>query len=94
MFAKIGLNKSILDAGWSTLAQMIQYKAESTGTDVVFVPATNTSRTCHECGHVATENRNKEMFACVTCGHTTHADTSVARNILRLGLSLRQNQTV
>lgn len=88
--AKSGLNKSILDAGWSALAQMIQYKAESAGTDVVFVPAANTSRTCHECGHVAAGNRDGETFACLACGHTTHADTNAARNILRLGLSLRE----
>lgn len=88
--AKRGLNKSILDAGWSALAQMIQYKAESAGTDVVFVPAANTSRTCHECGHVAAGNRDGEVFACLACGHTAHADTNAARNILRLGLSLRQ----
>jgi putative transposase len=87
--AKSGLNKSILDAGWSALAQMIQYKAESAGTDVVFVPAANTSRMCHECGHIAAGNRDGEAFTCLTCGHTAHADTNAARNILRLGLSLR-----
>lgn len=90
--AKSGLNKSILDAGWSALAQMIQYKAESAGTDVVFVPAANTSRTCHECGHVAAGNRHGEAFVCQVCGHTAHADTNAARNILGLGLSLREAQ--
>ena len=30
--AKSGLNKSVLDARWSTLTQMIRYKAESAST--------------------------------------------------------------
>ncbi len=88
--AKAGLNKSILDAGWTALADMIQYKAASAGTDVVFVPAANTSRTCHACGHVSADNRSGEVFLCRTCGHSAHADTNAARNILRLGLSRRE----
>ena len=85
--AKAGLNKSILDAGWTALAGMIQYKAESAGADVIFVPAANTSRTCHACGHVDAGNRRGEVFLCQRCGHSAHADTNAALNILRLGLS-------
>lgn len=88
--AKSGLNRSILDAGWYSLEQMIRYKAECAGVDVVSVPAANTSRTCHECGHVSADNRYGERFRCVSCGHAAHADTNAARNILRLGLSRRE----
>lgn len=88
--AKSGLNRSILDAGWGVLQNMLEYKAEEAGVQVVLVNPANTSRTCHQCGHVAKENRDGEVFRCVTCGHTAHADTNAARNILRLGLSLRQ----
>lgn len=87
--AKSGLNKSILDAGWGVLQDMLAYKAEEAGVQVVLVNPANTSRTCHECGHVAAGNRNGEAFACLACGHTAHADTNAALNILRLGLSLR-----
>lgn len=85
--AKAGLNKSILDAGWSALADMITYKAESAGGSVVFVNPANTSRTCNSCGHVDANSRHGEDFACTCCGYEAHADINAARNILRLGLS-------
>lgn len=90
---KSGLSKSILDAGWTALASMIQYKAECAGIDVVFVPAPNTSRMCHECGHTSADNRDDDEFLCGACGHSAHADTNAARNILRLGLSLHDSAT-
>lgn len=90
--AKSGLNKSILDAGWGVLQDMLIYKAESAGTDVVLVNPRNTSRTCHVCGHVSADNRHGEVFLCQRCGHSDHADTNAARNILGLGLSLRGAQ--
>ena len=90
--AKSGLNKSILDAGWGVLQDMLIYKAESAGTNVVLVNPRNTSRTCHACGHVSADNRHGEVFLCQRCGHSAHADTNAARNILRLGLSLREAQ--
>jgi len=91
--AKAGLNKAILDSGWGILQQMIEYKAEDAGTQIILVNPRNTSRTCHECSFVAKGNRDKETFACLECGHTDHADVNAARNILRLGLSLRIAET-
>lgn len=88
--AKAGLNRSINDAGWGVVQDMLEYKAEEAGVEVVLVNPRNTSRTCHQCGHAAAENRKREAFLCGKCGHSAHADTNAARNILRLGLSLRQ----
>jgi putative transposase len=47
----------------------------------------HTSQRCSACDHVAAENRNKQKFACESCGFTEHADINAARNILRAGLA-------
>jgi putative transposase len=84
--AKAGLNRSIIDAGWGTLASLLSYKAESAGRTVVTVDPRHTSQTCAECGHVAAGNRvNQAVFCCLACGHRAHADVNAARNILRAG---------
>jgi len=89
--AKAGLNRSINDAGWATLLRFISYKAESAGRDVIAVRAAYTSQTCSSCGHIAKENRpSQAVFRCQACGHTTHADTNAAVNILRAGLAQRR----
>lgn len=84
--AKAGLNRSIHDAGWGTLASLLSYKAESAGRIVVTVDPRHTSQTCAECGHVEAGNRvNQAAFHCLACGHGAHADVNAARNILRAG---------
>ncbi|MBV6699415.1 transposase [Kitasatospora aureofaciens] len=90
--AKAGLNKSINDAGWGVFLTILHAKAESAGREVIAVDPRNTSRTCPrpECGHVAAENRpTQEKFHCQSCGHTAHADTVGAINVLRAGLARR-----
>ncbi|MFB7226007.1 zinc ribbon domain-containing protein, partial [Streptomyces sp. NPDC056227] len=53
----------------------------------------NTSRRCPQCGHTAKENRpTQETFHCVACGHSAHADTVGALNVLRAGLVRREAQ--
>ena len=84
---KSGLNRSILDASWGVLLELIRQKAEEAVVEVIEVNPCNTSRTCHVCGHVAAGNRNGEAFRCQRCGHSAHADTNAAQNILLLGLS-------
>ncbi|MGW8767019.1 RNA-guided endonuclease InsQ/TnpB family protein [Streptomyces sp. NPDC055815] len=92
--AKAGLNKSINDAGWGVFLTILTSKAESAGREVIAVNPRNTSRRCPECGHTAKENRpTQETFHCVGCGHSSHADTVGAVNVLRAGLVRREART-
>ncbi|MFF3057507.1 RNA-guided endonuclease InsQ/TnpB family protein [Streptomyces sp. NPDC057909] len=91
--AKAGLNRSISDAGWGVFLTILSAKAESAGREVIAVNPRNTSRTCPACGHVSAENRpTQEKFHCTACGHTAHADTVGALNVLRAGLARRDAQ--
>ncbi|MFE9960943.1 RNA-guided endonuclease InsQ/TnpB family protein [Streptomyces sp. NPDC005525] len=91
--AKAGLNHSISDAGWGVFLTILHAKAESAGRVVIAVDPRNTSRTCPECGHVAAQNRpTQATFHCRLCGHSAHADTVGALNVLRAGLARREAQ--
>lgn len=84
--AKAGLNRAILDQGWSEFRRQLEYKQTWCGGIVVAVDPRNTSRACPACGHVAKENRSTQSrFECVHCGHTAHADVNAAVNILAAG---------
>ena len=80
--AKSGLNRSILDQGWSMFATMLRYKLTQRGGQLVEVDPRYTSQACAECGTIDRSNRpDQATFACVACGHTDNADTNAARNI-------------
>jgi putative transposase len=84
--AKSGLNKSILDQGWSEFRRQLEYKLLWAGGLLMAVPPMNTSRTCPCCGRVSKENRKTQaVFLCVACGFTENADLVAAINILRAG---------
>ncbi|WP_405531119.1 transposase [Streptomyces avidinii] len=88
--AKAGLNRSVSDVGWGVFLKILHAKAESAGREVIAVDPRNTSRTCPECGHVDKGNRpTQEKFHCQSCGHSAHADTVGALNVLRAGLVRR-----
>lgn len=78
---KRGLNRSILDQGWSMFATMLRYKLTERGGELVEVPAAHTSQTCNACGHVDAKNRSASRFKCTACGHEDHADINAAKNI-------------
>ena len=86
--AKAGLNRSILSNNWSRLMRRLQDKMDANGGRLVVVPAAYTSQTCHQCGHVASENRESQaVFHCVRCGHQANADVNAAMNILDRALT-------
>jgi putative transposase len=80
--AKSGLNRSILDQGWSMFANMLGYKLAERGGALRFVNPAYTSQTCPECGVVDTASRRRQSeFVCTACGHADNADVVGARNI-------------
>jgi len=84
--AKSGLNKAILDQGWSEFRRQLQYKLSWNGGELILVPPQNTSRRCPLCDHVSAQNRRtQDRFACIECGFEDNADRVGAINILRAG---------
>ncbi len=87
--AKAGLNKSILDAGWSQFVGILAAKAEEAGRRVVAVNAAFTSIDCHVCGTRCTRPC-QDTVVCPQCGEID-ADLNAARNIhTRAGLGSGQ----
>ncbi|MCY4610381.1 MAG: transposase [Gammaproteobacteria bacterium] len=79
--AKSELNRRILASAWGMLELRLSYK-----TKVRKVKPAYSSQTCHQCGHVAKENRPSQSdFKCTACGHTDDADVNAALNILAFG---------
>ena len=76
---KAGLNREILNTGWSQLRRMLQYKAAH----VEAVAPRYTSQTCRGCGTIdAASRRSQSEFRCVRCGHKGNADVNAALNIM------------
>lgn len=88
--AKAGLNKSIQDAGWAMFVDMVSFKAEWAGRNVIKVNPYKTSQICsaclQECPHKELDERT---HICIHCGVVLDRDTNAAINILRLGRSQR-----
>lgn len=86
--AKSGLNKSILDAGWSQFLGILSAKAECAGRTLVAVNPAYTSQTCHRCGTVDAGARNGKVYTYTNpdCAWSGDADINAAENVLRVGL--------
>ncbi|HAE83674.1 MAG TPA: transposase [Ktedonobacter sp.] len=91
--AKSGLNKSIVDAGWSQFVQFCTYKAEDAGREVVQVNPRYTSQVCSGCGTVKKKELSERWHRC-ECGTELDRDHNAALNILRLGRSQQSAMAV
>jgi putative transposase len=77
------LSKSILDSGWSLFKQLLTYKAESAGREVVLVDPRHTSRCCSACGGVFEDFDLSTRWVECGCGLSLDRDHNAAINILR-----------
>jgi putative transposase len=80
--AKGGLNKSILDAGWSAFVALCISKAEEAGCTVVKVAPHDTSQVCSACGCVVKKDLSVRWHSCPHCGCELDRDHNAALNIL------------
>lgn len=88
------LSRSIADASWRKLIDMLRYKAGLYGKTFVLVPPKDTTQTCSVCGHVMAGDDKLTLdvreWDCPSC-HTHHLrDVNAARNILNRGLQAAQ----
>jgi IS605 OrfB family transposase len=87
--AKTRMAKSVLDAGWSTLKEMIRWKANARGVIFEEIDEAYTTRGCSECGALSGPKGLKDLgvreWTCSECGSAHDRDVNSARLILALG---------
>jgi IS605 OrfB family transposase len=86
-------HRNRLQAHWSfgQLKDFVVYKAAAQGIRTEFVPARNTSRTCHRCGKFG--KRTREIFTCTPCGSVMDADLNAAHVIAAGGAAVNRPES-
>ena len=85
--AKAGLNRGLANLAAGTIFAQLKYKTALAGVHLVEVAPQHTSQRCHQCGHIAAENRETQaVFCCIRCGYTGNADYNASVNILTRAL--------
>lgn len=78
---KAGLNRSILDAAWSELLELLDYKLAARGGGLVRVDSRGTSQECSGCGARVPKALSERRHECPHCGLSLHRDHNAAINI-------------
>ena len=79
------LAKSINDVSWNSFIQMLSYKVERTGGQLIKVNPRNTSKTCSNCGTILDMPLSKRTFKCLNCSFVCHRDLNASLNINTAG---------
>jgi putative transposase len=86
------LNKWLSNWSFWQLEQLLQYKAEAEGKQIVKVDAKYTSQKCSNCQEIEKKNRNGSHYHCDRCGYREHADVNAANNIRNNLISIAAKQ--
>ena len=88
---KTKMAKSTLDAGWSSLKTMLEYKSHQAGIVFMEVNESYTTQTCSRCRLIPASSPKGRAglgmrgWTCCHCGAAHDRDVNAARNILALG---------
>lgn len=80
--ARTMLSKSVHNAAWTQLREMIEYKAENVGVRVISVNPRGTSQLCPDCGAIAVKTLSTRLHNCTQCGCVMDRDVAAAKVIL------------
>lgn len=92
MLKNHALAMSIVDVGWRTFLQMMEYKANLYGRTFVTVDPKNTTQMCSDCGFIMGQNGSNKLmlkdreWICPHCNVHHIRDHNAAKNILNKGL--------
>lgn len=83
------LARAISDAAWTTFRELLAYKAEWYGRNLVVIDRWfPSSKVCSACGHLTDKMPlNVRKWTCRSCGTVHDRDINAARNILAAGLA-------
>uniref|UniRef100_UPI0030CA5598 RNA-guided endonuclease InsQ/TnpB family protein n=1 Tax=uncultured Sphaerotilus sp. TaxID=474984 RepID=UPI0030CA5598 len=88
---KTRMAKSTLDAGWSMLKTMLEYKSHQAGIVFEEVNEAYTTQTCSSCGVIPASSPKgrtglgMRRWTCCECGAEHHRDVNAAKNIAARG---------
>jgi len=88
------LNRSMKDVAWFQFFDMLRYKAEYAGKELIKVNPKNTSQICSGCGAMVPKAFNVRIHSCNHCGLVLDRDLNAARNILMAGTATRVYKTM
>ena len=83
--------KSTLDASWSSLKTMLEYKSDCAGVMYEEVNESYTTQTCSSCGGISPNSPKGRVglrireWTCSDCGSANDRDLNAAKNILARG---------
>ena len=81
------LARHTVDVAIGQFRQMLEYKAEYAGNQVIYVNPKNTSQKCSECGKLVPKTLSVRIHNCPFCGFVSDRDINASLNILQLGMS-------
>ena len=94
--AQTGMAKSVLDAGWSALRTMLQYKCDDAGVWFKAVDESYSTQDCSTCGTRAGPAGRQGLavrhWQCPCCGTQHDRDVNAAVNIRNRGLAWLEQQ--
>ena len=78
--------KNVADSSWNKFIQMLEYKSENSGVQLIKVNPKNTTKTCSNCSHVQKMPLWVRTYKCENCLFEMCRDENSAINIKNLGL--------
>lgn len=92
MIEKKKLSREISDVSWGMFTNMLEYKANWYGRDLIKVDTYfPSSKKCSGCGNVKEELKlSQRQYKCDKCNTSLDRDLNAALNILQEGLRLKQ----
>jgi IS605 OrfB family transposase len=81
------LNRRLSHWLYASIADWLQRRCEESGCRLERKDPWKTSQRCAVCGKWDRRSRRNDVFKCVHCGHTDHADCNASKNLEFLGLA-------
>ncbi|MBU0893874.1 MAG: transposase [Nanoarchaeota archaeon] len=78
--------KNIADSSWNKFIQMLEYKSENSGVQIIKVNPKDTTKTCSNCGHIQKMPLWVRTYKCENCLFEMCRDKNSAINIKNKGL--------